>query len=482
MKDLTIEQSEITELTIFTDGGCIPNPGNGGWGYSAEDNNKTKYTACGSLAYGATNNSAELIAAIEALRLISSLYLEVANLHIDSKYVLDGRKWSLNWAKNNWDKPDGSGKRPNWELWIDFHTALDDIDESVKLNWHWVKGHSGIDGNEEADRLASLGVLRAKDKDIRTDYWVVPKGETIPDVLTEIYLNAGTPEAPFDADVKVAKKPRVPKPKCIPIHPLISGKRMLWKTNIEQKVGDEYVFCSSTFERKAKKKGEKKDNGYYGKIAPDTHYSVLLTKEPVPVLAKMVETWNGKFKVGHYPIVTELDTLKNAKIYPKVYSDYDSAVVLNGNHLTTIDSDILSMHHTPPKLIFIAEEAYSECLDKIKHYRNGNDNLAVHDITDKIVLDTDKGKQIMNPDFTTSLRYIDADMGKAKCRINIAIDIPTRNTFSALLRDRKTQKISVKLLTWDLTKSGYNFGIIIECGEDICFTYSSVGNYRLLPK
>ncbi len=99
-----------------------------------------------------TNNRMELTAAIEALNALKRS-CEVV-LHTDSKYVMDGiREWMPNWKKRGWKT---ASKKPvkNMDLW----QALDAAQQRHDVTWKWVKGHSGNDGNEEADRLANLGI------------------------------------------------------------------------------------------------------------------------------------------------------------------------------------------------------------------------------------------------------------------------------------------------------------------------------------
>jgi ribonuclease HI len=99
-----------------------------------------------------TNNRMELTAAIEGLRALKRRSDVV--LYTDSKYVMDGiTSWLPNWKRRGWKT---AARKPvkNQDLW----QALDAETERHEIRWVWVKGHSGDDGNEEADRLANLGI------------------------------------------------------------------------------------------------------------------------------------------------------------------------------------------------------------------------------------------------------------------------------------------------------------------------------------
>lgn len=99
-----------------------------------------------------TNNRMEMRAAIEALNALKGPREVI--LHTDSKYVMDGiNKWMPAWKKRGWKT---ANKKPvkNQDLWQE----LDDAVSRHKIKWKWVRGHTGVDGNEEADALANRGI------------------------------------------------------------------------------------------------------------------------------------------------------------------------------------------------------------------------------------------------------------------------------------------------------------------------------------
>lgn len=137
-------------VIIYTDGACRGNPGKGGWGAILRYKGKIKELHGGEKE--TTNNRMELMAAISALEALKKPC--VVQLHIDSKYVLDGiTKWMPNWKKSGWKT---ASKTPvkNEDLW----RRLDEAIQAHEISWRWVKGHSGNHGNERADALANLGI------------------------------------------------------------------------------------------------------------------------------------------------------------------------------------------------------------------------------------------------------------------------------------------------------------------------------------
>ncbi len=137
-------------VQIFTDGACKGNPGIGGWGALMQYNGQTREL------YGGvkltTNNRMELLAVIRALETLKRPCK--ISLHTDSIYVQKGiSEWIHSWKKQNWRNSNKKEVKNN-DLW----KQLDQLIQPHQIKWLWVRGHSGHDGNERADRLANKGV------------------------------------------------------------------------------------------------------------------------------------------------------------------------------------------------------------------------------------------------------------------------------------------------------------------------------------
>ena len=136
----------MKQVQIYTDGSCLGNPGPGGYGAVLIFNQHRREISQG--FKNTTNNRMELLAAIEALKLLKERCS--VDLTTDSQYVKDGiNQWIHNWRKNGWRT---SNKKPvkNADLW----QLLDAQVQKHQVSWHWVKGHSGHPENERCDDLA----------------------------------------------------------------------------------------------------------------------------------------------------------------------------------------------------------------------------------------------------------------------------------------------------------------------------------------
>ena len=144
------------KVKAYTDGACSGNPGPGGWGVFLVAENNAGEVIKEEALYGknkeTTNQIMELTAAIQALESLKRKNVDIT-IFTDSKYVVDGiTKWIFAWINNNWKT---ASKKPvaNRLLWEELFV----LTKNQNVEWVWVKGHSGVLGNEKADSLAVKG-------------------------------------------------------------------------------------------------------------------------------------------------------------------------------------------------------------------------------------------------------------------------------------------------------------------------------------
>lgn len=139
-------------VTVYADGACKGNPGPGGWGVLIRMGQHSKELFGGEIM--TTNNRMELTAVIRALEALKrSCQLKI---YTDSVYVQKGMtEWIVGWKARGWRTSD---KKPvkNDDLW----QQLDGLAQAHEIEWIWVKGHAGHEGNERADALANEGVAQ----------------------------------------------------------------------------------------------------------------------------------------------------------------------------------------------------------------------------------------------------------------------------------------------------------------------------------
>lgn len=142
--------SEPEVIEIYADGACKGNPGPGGWGAWLRYGKHEKELFGGELE--TTNNRMELTAVIRALEQLKRP--SRVRLCTDSQYVQKGiSEWIHGWKARGWKT---ASKEPvkNADLW----RMLDEVSSKHEVEWLWVKGHAGHEGNERADELANRGV------------------------------------------------------------------------------------------------------------------------------------------------------------------------------------------------------------------------------------------------------------------------------------------------------------------------------------
>ncbi len=134
-------------VQIWTDGGCKPNPGPGGWAAILRLGGAEKELTGGDKV--TTNNRMELTAAAASLEALTRPCKVVINT--DSEYVKNGiTRWHTGWVRRNWRNSAGDPVA-NMDLW----RRLLDAAKPHDIEWKWVRGHNGDVMNERADRLAT---------------------------------------------------------------------------------------------------------------------------------------------------------------------------------------------------------------------------------------------------------------------------------------------------------------------------------------
>lgn len=143
-------------VEIYTDGACRGNPGPGGWGALLRYKGTERTLSGGERE--TTNNRMELTAAIEALAALTRPCQ--VRLVTDSEYLKNGiTRWMANWQRRGWKTAGGTPVK-NLDLW----QRLDAATRRHRVQWVWVRGHSGHPENERVDALARAAIERLANK------------------------------------------------------------------------------------------------------------------------------------------------------------------------------------------------------------------------------------------------------------------------------------------------------------------------------
>nr|AVN58379.1 Ribonuclease HI [Mycolicibacterium sp. CBMA 213] len=148
----TAESVSLNTVTIFTDGACHGNPGPGGWGAVLRTGTSEEQLYGGE--ENTTNNRMEILAAIKAIEALGRPHVHV-ELWTDSQYLRNGiTSWIKTWRRKGWKTSTGQPVK-NLDLW----QRLDAVAGRHTIDWRWIKGHAGHEGNELADKLATRGAI-----------------------------------------------------------------------------------------------------------------------------------------------------------------------------------------------------------------------------------------------------------------------------------------------------------------------------------
>jgi ribonuclease HI len=140
----------MNEVVLYTDGACRGNPGPGGWAALLRYGRRERELSGAEML--TTNNRMELLAVIRALEALKRpVKLEIFT---DSQYVRRGiTEWLASWKARGWRTADRKAVK-NQDLW----EQLESLAALHQIEWHWVRGHSGVPDNERVDRLANQAI------------------------------------------------------------------------------------------------------------------------------------------------------------------------------------------------------------------------------------------------------------------------------------------------------------------------------------
>ncbi len=174
-------------IVIYSDGACTGNPGPGGWG-SIVLTSDDFITELGGGDRSTTNNRMEMLGAIRALEYVAGMEQSVL-LFTDSTYLIRGiTQWVGGWQRRGWQSANGEevANQDLWQRLVDLTRARG---PQFKVTWNYVRGHTGVEGNERCDQIAVAysqnrrpNLFSGPLRDYGFDLSQMPKTEPLPDM------------------------------------------------------------------------------------------------------------------------------------------------------------------------------------------------------------------------------------------------------------------------------------------------------------
>lgn len=382
-------EQDYTGIVLYTDGSARPNPGYTGWGahgykYTTEKSQKGsgldgyQLTVLGYVAavnkentpvkkhiavtpleyydfYGSnsntqTNNGAEIDAVIHALTHMSLDSISAIQIFTDSDYVRRGlSEWIPIWKKQNWIKRDGT-QIVNVDKWKRLHDLVTHITDDLKINFliDWIKGHSGLLGNEMADKLANIATSYATDGIYEGRYTVTPA-------------------------MGYWKK-------TIHRHPLIGFKRLYFNSSHQLNTPGHYYLVEPGT-----------DELHIGSRIPEASYCVLHLYKPDPIIENIRNYQSDVSNDIVSIMLMRVDKIYSKTVYPYLEEHGRYALMQNIRGtigLNFIDNEPITIERNPAGLSMRAVEIYSFLDEILARYKNNtlehdrkHYGFQIHDVT-----------------------------------------------------------------------------------------------------
>lgn len=439
-------------VNLWTDGSAAPtNPGPTGYGLYIKHDDGRELDGYGGISLNGTNNIGELVGVTKALEYIVLHKPHVATVHTDSKYVLDNIKYVDKWRARKWKTSTGTDVK-NKEYWSKLHSVYVKAKKVCNLSLRWVKGHSGVDGNERADILANKGVMS------------LSNDGNITDVLNDTAQ---------DTTVVNSKPKRLPK--VVPLLPTLSGKRWFFLTNKPNIINDSvYIYPTTTYADKVSER-----NKYVGKDLSNSHFSMLFTKTPEPTLELIKAKFDTLSTTGNLPIIVNLAVLGNSNTWTETVRTKGELTKIIGTTLVDARRDLIGSVVNPPREVFKLNSTYDLMTGIYNEYINGGTYYKFDDITSSLI--NDKGNKLLST-INTALKFIMVTHTlttgvTVDTKLNLGLDLPPRNNLAKQIK-LSDNTIKVFVVSWVENVLCYRTATLVVDGTDITVYCTPLSNHR----
>lgn len=406
----------------------------------------------GSMPYKCSNNTAEVKAALEGVKIAKKYSANELTILSDSEYLIKGIKEGYyRWEKDGWVKPDGT-PRANQEVWKELIKEVEDLKQNGKtIHWYWVRGHSDNLGNDNADSNATRGrILAAKGIEFDTVYIEDPNG----------YWKE---EADYNR--------------------LFAQPCWYFCINQERHKSSDgrYVYYTGNHTNSVDQ---------FGKVSTDHSYTVLFLKEPEPVLEAVMEYQETVAKSDNQStVVAFLKHILSAKVYTELKEHGMQYVVKHQhqNDLYSITKKQLTWEARPPKRAQYAMMAFGHMFLLLEDYLAGKtDKTCLTDITE-LLFDYDEKKGVKTGKLKKALvkqasvsvpvsYNVSGTVEAATLTLTYNLDLPQKNSLSSIAK----MNPKVLVMTYRESAHGFRYLTIIETADDISIWSSVHSNLKLI--
>jgi len=471
---------------VYTDGGCRPSKGYGGWGFhgyvysdqpptkgsgnqrqfltqngyvpkassaaefkSSEVKPITYLDGYGSFPHEVTNNIAEITAATRAADYLCKYDLRSVDILTDSEQVIKAStQWIDTWKSNNWIKSDGAPVA-NKDYWIALENSLNNLKQKgTTVSFKWIKGHNGDDGNERADQYATMGVLNSLDGVYKND---------INETDANGYWSKSHDRNHF-----------------------ISHKCMYFISRQETIIPGEYYMGNHG-----------RDDELLAKRSADGCYAYVRVKEPDPVIEmarqKQIKVCQG----NEHIFILKLPKLFTREVYSDMMKFGDVCIYRKNTNpnargylnLYCLDKEVLTEHLYPPLIAIRAIESVNVLKGLLLAWEQGDDlNIVSTDVTSEFYEVDEKKNNRLKKMFVSGFNGFDVSVqnftgNNQVVELCLGIDTPTRNA----LKHIEGEDPIVTVITWKESPQCYRYATIVKTKNDIGIWAGMYSNLRMLP-
>lgn len=415
-----------------------------------------------------TNNQAELMGALVALKVAQRKGLHKLLIRSDSKYVVDTATNINRYRQNGFCKADGT-EIANRATWLQVSEVLQKLEDAdAKVSFMWVKAHNGKEsdpGNVLADRYARRGTLANRE------------GKPI----NELEIS----------DAKGYWKAEKAH------HRMLSHPHMYFTTTgevVNRAASGHYIYRTGDI-----RTGEE----FLGKKLPDASFSVVYLKDPEDVLERLYASFTELGRGTIQGLMTaSLANIFTHHIYQSIMKYGNRLLIFNRQRQAIEHMDkardedkegmLLGHEIRPTRMAYDAiqllnnMEALLDAFLKDREFTGSN--IRSTRITDLLYERTESPKKVtvkLKPEIPVGLKFLDVDVAykavgnedaSKKVRLTLGQDLPDRNTLGALAEDG----VEVFVVTWPESSAAFRFAVIIQSGEDVGVWAGPYANLQLV--